>query len=117
MPINPNYKMERPYMGVRQGIKVWGPLEEPSKLGIHGEIVGVDLDLCYGCLKCIEVCTVNVFEIIKTPDHPISTMKVDPIREQDCFMCYKCELICPVDAILIDRGRSQNDTLQALLDS
>ncbi len=117
MPINPNFKTIRTLVEVKRGVKIWGPVKEPEKLGIHGEIVAVDLDLCYGCMKCIDVCTVNVFEKIDTPNHPESKLKVDPIREDNCFFCLICEIVCPVDAILIERERSQHDTLQALLDS
>jgi NAD-dependent dihydropyrimidine dehydrogenase PreA subunit len=117
MPIDPDYKQSRPLMKVEAGMKIWGPIEPPKKLGIHGEIVAVDLDLCYGCLKCIDVCTVDVFDKIETPNHPISHLKVDPVRERDCFMCMLCEIVCPVDAIFIERGHSDVDTLQALLDS
>jgi NAD-dependent dihydropyrimidine dehydrogenase PreA subunit len=117
MPIDKNFTATRNLIGTQGGLKVWGPIEAPIKLGIHGEIVAVDLDLCYGCLKCIDVCTVNVFDKIKTPNHPISSLKVDPIRETDCFMCLLCEIICPVDAIFIKREDSGEDTLQALLDS
>ncbi|UCG70537.1 MAG: ferredoxin family protein [Thermoplasmata archaeon] len=117
MPIDQHFKTFRTLIGTENGLKVWGPVEKPKKLGIHGEIVAVDLDLCYGCMKCIDVCTVNVFEKIETLNHPVSNIKVDPTRERDCFMCLLCEIVCPVDAIFIDRGSSQEDTLQALLDS
>jgi NAD-dependent dihydropyrimidine dehydrogenase PreA subunit len=116
MPIDPKFKTNRKLVGIQKGVKVWGPVE-PPKLGIHGSIVAIDLDICYGCLKCMEICTVNVFEKLQTPKHPVSIIKVDPIRENDCFMCLLCEIVCPVDAILIDRGSPQGDTLQALLDS
>lgn len=117
MPIDRNYQANHPFSEVEEGLKVWGSVEKPLKLGIHGSIVAVDLDLCFGCMKCIEVCTVDVFEAVKTPKHPISSLKVKPIREAACFMCFVCEIVCPVDAILVDRGSSQGDTLQALLDS
>ncbi|NVM28557.1 MAG: ferredoxin family protein [Candidatus Helarchaeota archaeon] len=117
MPIDPNFKTSRPVIESKGSLKVWGPVESHTKLGIHGSIVAVDLDLCFGCLKCIDVCTVNVFEKIEAPNHPVSEVKVDPIREEDCFMCFVCELVCAVDAILVDRGGHQEDTLQALLDS
>jgi len=117
MPIDPDYRTSRKLVGIENGLKVWGPIEDPLKLGIHGYIVAVDLDLCFGCMKCIDVCTVNVFDKLETPNHTVSEIKVDPVREEDCFMCFVCEMVCPVDAILVDRGSHQGDTLQALLDS
>jgi NAD-dependent dihydropyrimidine dehydrogenase PreA subunit len=117
MPIDPKFKTARNLVGTDHGLKIWGPVEKPKKLGIHGEIVAVDLDLCFGCLKCIDVCTVFVFEKLETLNHPVSIIKVDPIRERDCFLCLLCEMVCPVDAIYVDRGSAPKDTLQALLDS
>jgi len=117
MPIDPQFKTKRALFGLHRGLKVWGPVKLPHKLGIHGSIVAVDLDLCFGCLKCMEVCTVNVFDKLQTPQHSISVIKIEPTRENDCFFCLACELVCPVEAILIDRGPSQGDTLQALLNS
>ena len=117
MPIDPEFKKTRALSGTERGVKVWGPVQAPIKLGIHGSLVAVDLDLCFGCMKCVDVCTVNVFERLQTPNHPVSEIKVDPIREADCFVCLVCEIVCPVDAILINRGKPTGDTLQALLDS
>ncbi len=117
MPIDSNFKISCTCVGTFQGLQIWGHVQPPRKLGIYGTIVAIDLDLCFGCLKCMEVCTVNVFDKIPTPKHPVSELKVTPVRETDCFMCFLCEMICPVDAILVDRGSSQGDTLQALFDS
>ena len=114
MPIDPNFSNNRTIEGHHNGHSVWGPVNPPKKLGIHGTIVAVDLDLCYGCLKCIEVCTVNVFEKFHTPKHPISKIKVDPVYEESCFFCLACEIVCAVDAIRIER-KSSKDTLDALL--
>ncbi|MHA1131209.1 MAG: 4Fe-4S dicluster domain-containing protein [Candidatus Helarchaeota archaeon] len=117
MPIDPNFKQTRPFIKMQRDLKIWGPADPPKILGIHGDLVAVDLDLCYGCLKCIDVCTVDVFERIETPNHPISHIKVVPLHERNCFMCILCEIVCPVDAIFIERGGSDDDTLQALLES
>ncbi|MHA1265506.1 MAG: 4Fe-4S dicluster domain-containing protein [Candidatus Helarchaeota archaeon] len=117
MPIDPDFKKTRFLAGKEGELDIWGPLNLPEKLGIRGSIVAVDLDLCFGCLKCIDVCTVNVFEKIETSGHPLSDLKVIPLREKACFMCLACELVCPVDAILVERGNSREDTLQALLES
>jgi len=115
MPIDIRFREKRKVISKHNGHAVWGPLEPPNKLGIHGTIVAVDLDICFGCMKCIDVCTVNVFVRYSTPGHPVSKIKVDPINEQDCFFCLACEMVCPVDAISIER-KSTGDTLSALLD-
>ena len=55
MPINPNFEKDYEIITNHNGHSVWREYNPPKKLGIHGTIVAVDLDLCYGCLKCIEV--------------------------------------------------------------
>ncbi|MHA1268290.1 MAG: 4Fe-4S dicluster domain-containing protein [Candidatus Helarchaeota archaeon] len=115
MPIDRNFKKNRIIVETHEGHNIWGPIEPPTKLGIHGTIVAVDLDICYGCLKCIEVCTVKVFVKFITHNHPVSKIKVDPINEDQCFFCLACELVCPIDAIRIER-KDSGDTLSALLD-
>lgn len=116
MPIDPDFKKHRTIQGYHKGHAVWGPpIDPPEKLGIHGTTVAVDLDICYGCLKCIKACNVNVFEKYHTPNHPVSKTKVDPVNEDNCFFCLSCEIVCPVDAIKIE-NKSTGDTLSALLD-
>jgi NAD-dependent dihydropyrimidine dehydrogenase PreA subunit len=115
MPIDPNFRKNKKIVTTHNGHSVWGCHNPPEELGIHGSIVAVDLDICYGCMKCVDVCTVDVFVKYPTPDHPISKVKVDPKNEKDCFFCLKCEIICPVDAIRVER-KSTGDTLSALLD-
>ncbi len=79
---------------------------------IHGDIVGVDFSLCYGCEKCITACPANVFV-------PFVTEKgrsvVDPHRDADCILCLVCEIVCPVQAINIEREGGSEDTLNSLL--
>ena len=116
MPIDPNFKKNRIIYNHHNGHAVWGEINPPKILGIHGTTVAVDLDICNGCKKCIKVCTVDVFKIIQTLNHPISSIKVDPINENNCFFCLACELICPVSAIQIERKLTVGDTLGALLD-
>jgi len=80
---------------------VWGPLEPPDKLGIRGTYVAVDWDICEGCGICLEVCPVQMYEWVETPDHPTSKKKAFPAKELECVQCYKCETQCPVQAIRI----------------
>lgn len=79
---------------------VWGSVEAPTKLGIHGTSVAVDLDVCIADGVCISVCPVNVFEWFETSGHPASE-KADPINEPACIFCRACEIQCPVTAIKI----------------
>ncbi|MFW9786212.1 MAG: ferredoxin family protein [Candidatus Thorarchaeota archaeon] len=80
---------------------------------IHGSLVGVDFSLCYSCEKCINACPTHVFDLIHDRSgRPV----VDPIREDDCILCLVCEIVCPVEAISIERERGSDDTLNSLLE-
>jgi len=86
-------------------VDVWGPIEPPEKLGIHGTHVAVDYDICLADGACLENCPVDVFTWVETPDHPESDKKVEPTREDQCIDCMLCVDICPVDAIDVDASR------------
>lgn len=101
MPIDSEFQKKRQPAGEHSGHKVWGPVEPPQKLGIHGTMVAVDLDVCVGDGVCIDVCPVTVFDWHETPGHPLSEKKTDPAREKDCIQCMACELQCPEQAIKI----------------
>ena len=104
MPIDPNYQKNRRKVGKERGITVWGPVDPPEKLGIHGTYVAVDWDICTGCGECVEVCPKQVFEWKQTPSHPTSERKPLPANEHDCIECYRCESECPVEAIRVIFG-------------
>jgi len=101
LPIDPNFQKSRQVVGEHNDHNVWGPLEPPNKLGIHGTNVAVDWDVCTGDGVCIEVCPVNVFDWADAPGHPVSEKKSDPTREKDCIQCLACETQCPSQAIKI----------------
>ncbi|MCL9815831.1 4Fe-4S dicluster domain-containing protein [Natronocalculus amylovorans] len=86
-------------------IDVWGLIDPPEKLGIHGTHVAVDYDICIADGACLENCPVDVFTWVDTPDHPESDTKVEPTREDQCIDCMLCVDICPVDAIDVDASR------------
>lgn len=101
MPIDPNFQKTRTPAGEHNGHKVWGPVEPPKKLGIHGTDVAVDWEVCTGDGICIEVCPVMLFEWADALGHPTSEKKSDPVREKDCIKCLACEIQCPTQAIKI----------------
>ena len=112
MPIDPDFESNREVVGEHEGHKVWGPVDPPETLGIHGTHVAVDFDICIGDGACIDVCPVEVFEWYDTPGtnphkhHPdlpplVREQKADPVREDDCIDCMACETACPVEAIKI----------------
>ena len=101
MPIDPKFQKNRKKVGKEKGIAIWGPVDPPEKLGIHGTYVAVDWDICTGCGICLEVCPQKLYEWVETFGHPTSEKKAFPARELDCVQCYKCETKCPVQAIRI----------------
>jgi NAD-dependent dihydropyrimidine dehydrogenase PreA subunit len=99
--IDPKFKEKRQVVGNYQGIKVWGPIDPPGQLGIWGEEVCIDFDICVADGACIEACPVNVYEWLETPGHPASDKKAFMIREKDCIFCMACENVCPPQAVKI----------------
>ncbi|HXV46370.1 MAG TPA: 4Fe-4S binding protein [Nitrososphaera sp.] len=100
-PIDQKFKDSRKQVGTYQGIKVWGPYDAPGQLGIWGDYVCVDFDICVADGACIEACPVNVYEWLQTPGHPASDKKAFMIREKDCIFCMACENVCPPQAVKI----------------
>jgi len=105
MAIDPNFDVNREKVGEENGVDVWGPVDPPEKLGIHGTHVAVDYDICVADGACLENCPVDVFTWVDTPGHPASDQKVEPTREDQCIDCMLCVDICPVDAIDVDGSR------------
>ncbi len=101
--IDPNFTKNRQVAGEHAGHAVWGPVNPPQLLGIHGTYVAVDFDICIADGACIEACPVNVYEWFETPGHPASEKKADPAREADCIFCLACETVCPPMAIKITK--------------
>ena len=100
-PIDPEFKTKRSVVGTFQGIKVWGEVDPPGRLGIWGTEVTVDYDICVADGACIEACPVNVYEWLDTPGHPASEKKPFMIREKDCIFCMACENVCPPQCVKI----------------
>ncbi|MCQ4334943.1 ferredoxin family protein [Natronomonas sp. F2-12] len=105
MAIDPKFEDTREVVEQHEGHTVWGPVDEPGQLGIHGTHVAVDFDICIGDGACLEDCPVDVFEWVDTPGHPESEIKPDPANESQCIDCMLCVDVCPVDAIDVDPGR------------
>ncbi len=56
MPIYPEFMNKLSKHEEHNGHTVWGEVEPPKKLGIHGTHVAVDQDLCDGDEICVDVC-------------------------------------------------------------
>lgn len=72
-------------------------------LGIWGEFVSVDFDVCVGDGACIDACPVKVYEWADFQGSPSSDKKPLMAREPDCIFCLACENVCPVQAIKISK--------------
>jgi protein-S-isoprenylcysteine O-methyltransferase Ste14/NAD-dependent dihydropyrimidine dehydrogenase PreA subunit len=79
-------------------------VDPPSRLGIRGNSVAVDWDICTGCGVCIKTCPEKIFDWKDTIGHPVSKKKPIPIRAQDCIQCFQCENECPVEAVRVTYG-------------
>jgi len=113
VPIDKTFRNTWSKIGQHEGHSVWQS-ETDDASRIHGDIVGVDFFLCYGCEKCITACPTKVF-VVYTNERGKSV--VDPLNESDCILCLVCEIVCPVEAISIEREGGSEDTLKSLLHS
>ena len=111
VPIDKTFRNTWRKIGQHEGHSVWQSETDDSSR-IHGDIVGVDFLLCYGCEKCITACPTNVF-VTFTNDK--NRLVVDPLNDSDCILCLVCEIVCPVEAISIEREGGSQDTLESLL--
>ena len=92
---------KRQVVSEHNGHNVWGPVEAPAQLGIHGTSVAVDWESCVGDGICADVCPVSLYDMVDTPGHPLSNRKADPARKDTCIQCLACQLQCPAGAIKI----------------
>ena len=83
-------------------IKTWGRRGADNKqMGVWGEFVSVDYDICIADGGCIEACPVGVYEWFDTPGNVASDKKPLMSKEPDCIFCLACEGVCPPSAIKI----------------
>jgi NAD-dependent dihydropyrimidine dehydrogenase PreA subunit len=83
-------------------IKTWGRKgSENGIMGVWGEFVSVDYDICVADGACIEACPVGVYEWFDSPGNPASDKKPLMSKEPDCIFCLACEGVCPPQAIKI----------------
>ena len=105
-PIDVEYKSKlkksAEYDAAGYSIKTWGRKGTSNGImGIWGEFVSVDYDICIADGGCIEACPVGVYEWFDTPGNPASDQKPLMSKELDCIFCLACEGVCPPQAIKI----------------
>ncbi|MBU2547523.1 MAG: nitroreductase family protein, partial [Proteobacteria bacterium] len=71
------------------------PMFRPT--GVHMGIMTADPDKCTQCGLCLQNCPFRAWE---TDDRGYPKMKA----EYECFSCFNCMVVCPVDAISIVDG-------------
>ena len=59
--------------------------------------IKVDLEKCTGCGTCVDMCPMEVYEIVVID----GKRKASPVNQIDCIGCRNCELACPEGAIEI----------------
>lgn len=88
--------------GGEHTIKTWGRRgTDNAIMGVWGEFVAVDFDICVADGACIDACPVDVYEWFDTPGNQASDKKPLMSREPDCIFCMACEGVCPPKAIKI----------------
>jgi NAD-dependent dihydropyrimidine dehydrogenase PreA subunit len=105
-PIDVEYKSKlpqtAPYSAPEHTIKTWGRKGSDNKvMGVWGEFVSVDYDICVADGACIEACPVGVYEWFDSPGSASSEKKPLMSKEPDCIFCLACEGVCPPKAIKI----------------
>ena len=95
-------KQSAVYEAAEHTIKTWGRKGTSNGImGIWGEFVSVDYDICVADGGCIEACPVGVYEWFDSPGNPASDQKPLMSKEPDCIFCLACEGVCPPQAIKI----------------
>ena len=56
--------------------------------------VTVDEEKCVGCGECVDVCPVEVFEMVDE--------KSKPVDVDECLGCESCVEVCEEDAITVE---------------
>ena len=105
-PIDVDYKSKMKataaYNASGYSVKTWGRRGGDNKqMGVWGEFVSVDYDICIADGACIEACPVGVYEWFDTPGNVASEKKPLMSKEPDCIFCLACEGVCPPSAIKI----------------
>ena len=106
-PIDVEYKSkmkQSPSFEAETGheIKTWGRVGTENKImGVWGEFVSVDFDICVADGACIDACPVGVYEFAEFSGNAASDKKPLMSKEPDCIFCLACEGVCPPKAIKI----------------
>jgi NAD-dependent dihydropyrimidine dehydrogenase PreA subunit len=56
--------------------------------------VTVDKDKCTGCGECVDVCPVDVYQLVEG--------RSEPVNEDECLGCESCIEVCDFEAITVE---------------
>ncbi len=59
-----------------------------------GFTVTVDKEKCNGDAECVDICPVDVFEMVDG--------KAEPVNEDECLGCESCVEVCETNAITVE---------------
>jgi len=105
-PIDVEYKSKMgasaPHVVGGNTIKTWGRVgTDNGIMGVWGEFVSIDFDICIADGACIDACPVDVYHWFDSPGNPSSERKPLMDKEPDCIFCLACEGVCPPQAVKI----------------
>lgn len=107
MPIDKNYRTIWNRTSHTRPYQIWTAEFDGGQ--IYGTVVGVYIDDCIGCMKCVDACPTDVFEVLSESKIAV------PTHEMECIFCLVCEITCPTDAINVDKSGGSEETLHSLL--
>ena len=111
VPIDRSFRTTWSIIESHEGHSVWSKNDGEGGR-IHGNIAGLHVESCTGCMKCVTTCPVEVFVAWISEE---GDAVVDPVLDAECILCLACELVCPTEAIHIHRQPGSQDTLDSLL--
>lgn len=68
-------------------------MRRPGPVEYEIYLINVDQKLCDGCRKCVDICSVDVFEMRRGP--------AEAVRPENCLNCGGCLGVCGPGAITI----------------
>ena len=60
----------------------------------------VDMEKCKGCGKCVDFCSLEMFELYEAEKGKMKARAVEEAKDV-CNMCLTCQDVCPEKAIAV----------------
>lgn len=62
----------------------------------------LDSELCKGCKICMNACKKDVYDV-STKTNKKGVLVLYPKNQENCVQCGLCEIMCPDQAIMVDK--------------